>query len=94
MPVPEGVSRGSALARLVQLRNDYVSAADTLASRNEAKTRLLIIDELLFALGWPKDGFNPEQPDGAAGHTDYLLTVDGYGPVRPAVWEGSRAVEL
>ena len=44
---------------------------------NEATTRLLIIDEVLQILGWPKGEFNPERLTSTGGYTDYLLTVDG-----------------
>ena len=70
--------RDAALATLTALRQRYGEKADRVAAMNEAKTRLLLIDEILLALGWNKNDFNPEQAAGAAGFTDYLLSVDGY----------------
>jgi predicted DNA-binding ribbon-helix-helix protein len=72
------VTRDTAFATLVTLRQRYGEKADQVAAMNEAKTRLLLIDEVLLALGWNKDDFNPEQAARAAGFTDYLLSVDGY----------------
>ncbi len=43
---------------------------------NEAKTRLLLIDEILDILGWPKMDFNPEEATSTGGYTDYRLTID------------------
>jgi hypothetical protein len=48
-----------------------------LAKANEATTRLLIVDEVLQALGWSKDSFNPEENVSPGSFTDYLLRVDG-----------------
>ena len=42
---------------------------------NEAKTRLLLIDEMLDILGWPKLDFNPEETTSTGGYTDYRLTI-------------------
>jgi hypothetical protein len=71
-------TREVALTKLAALRNKYAAKAEHVAAMNEAKTRLLLIDEVLLALGWNKDDFNPEHAAGAAGFTDYLLSVDGY----------------
>lgn len=49
------------------------------ADLNEANTRLLIIDEVLLALGWDKLDFNPESYSArSGGYLDYLLKVEGY----------------
>ncbi len=64
--------RTSLLKRLAELRAVYPVSTNF----NEAKTRLLLIDEVLQALGWPKESFNPEKPAGAVGYTDYLLTIE------------------
>ncbi|WP_146027248.1 hypothetical protein [Bowmanella denitrificans] len=55
---------------LVSKYNDIASQID---SSNEAKTRLLIIDEVLLLLGWSKDNFNPEKWIPNSGFADYLL---------------------
>ncbi|GHO53261.1 hypothetical protein [Ktedonobacter robiniae] len=48
-----------------------------LQGANEAKTRLLIIDEVLSILGWSKDEYEPEQVTTIKSYTDYRLTIDG-----------------
>lgn len=68
-------TRESALAVLRKIRAEAGSDPN-LASLNEAKTRLLVIDELLMALGWPKHEFNPEERAGGTGFTDYLLSIE------------------
>lgn len=45
-------------------------------SSNEAKTRLVLIDEILSLLGWDKSSFNPETYIPKAGFSDYLLAID------------------
>lgn len=47
-----------------------------LRGANEAATRLLIIDQVLEILGWPKADFNPEYHT-TTGYTDYLLAIEG-----------------
>lgn len=44
---------------------------------NEATTRLLIIDDVLAGLGWPKETFHAEHASGAGDFLDYLLAIDG-----------------
>lgn len=48
-----------------------------LQGANEAKTRLLIIDEVLAILGWSKGEYEPEQATSVGSYTDYRLTIDG-----------------
>jgi len=48
-----------------------------LQGANEAKTRLLIIDEVLAILGWPKSEYEPELATTVGTYTDYRLTIDG-----------------
>src|SRR5450755_627528 len=48
-----------------------------LQGANEAKTRLLIIDEVLTILGWSKSEYEPEQATSVGSYTDYRLTIDG-----------------
>jgi predicted type IV restriction endonuclease len=48
-----------------------------LRGANEAKTRLLIIDEVLSILGWSKNEYEPEQATSTRSYTDYRLTIDG-----------------
>lgn len=69
-------TREQALETVVALRNKYGDRASTLRDANEANTRLLLIDEALEALGWPKDTFNPEEAVGRRGYLDYMLRID------------------
>lgn len=69
-PVTE-VDREESLRRVDKLRDEYRD--DKLAGANEAKTRLLVIDEVLEALGWSKADFNPEEATPRTGFTDYML---------------------
>lgn len=69
--------RDTALAALSSLRKEYGNRGANLFGENEAKTRLLIIDSILNALGWSKKDFNPEHPIKHVGFTDYLMTADG-----------------
>jgi GTPase SAR1 family protein len=48
-----------------------------LQGANEAKTRLLIIDEVLSLLGWSKNEYEPEQATSTRSYTDYRLTIEG-----------------
>lgn len=49
-----------------------------LYEKNEAETRLVIIDEVLLALGWEKIDFQPETHSRqSGGYIDYLLQIDG-----------------
>ncbi len=68
-------TRTDALESLKRLRSRFGANEAEISSFNEAKTRLLLIDETLVALGWPKDSFNPEERSGK-GFTDYLLAID------------------
>lgn len=70
----EGVTREHALHVLRDLRQRLDTKAGK--SANEAATRLLVVDEILIALGWTKEDFNPETRSGT-GFTDYLLSIDG-----------------
>ena len=54
----------------------YTDKENSIYSSNEAKTRLLLIDEILILLGWDKSSFNPETHIPKAGFSDYLLTID------------------
>lgn len=69
--------REAALATLANLRKEHGDQGSNLFGENEAKTRLLIIDNILEALGWSKKDFNPEHPVKHVGFTDYLITADG-----------------
>ncbi len=51
--------------------------AKQLQGANEAKTRLLVIDEVLAILGWAKTEYEPEQATSVGSYTDYRLTLDG-----------------
>ena len=70
------LNRETALEALAELRKNYGDRGSALNKENEAKTRLLIIDTILEALGWSKDDFNPEHPVKHVGFTDYLMSVD------------------
>ena len=39
---------------------------------------MLIINNVLNALGWNDEDFNPEERAGSVGFTDYLLSIDGF----------------
>lgn len=69
-------TREAALAVLTELRREYGDKGSVLSGENEAKTRLLIIDNILEALGWSKSDFNPEHPVKHVGFTDYLMSAD------------------
>jgi hypothetical protein len=70
------LSREKAYAIVKELRERYRNHIDKLYQANEAKTRLLIINTVLNALGWSNESFNPEEYAGQVGYTDYLLTID------------------
>jgi Cdc6-like AAA superfamily ATPase len=70
------VSRDAALDTIVNLRKRYGKEGSSLCVKNEAQTRLLIIDDILQALGWDKEDFNPEHSVKHVGFTDYLITAD------------------
>src|SRR4028118_70712 len=69
-------TREQAKAKLAALREQYGERASALSTENEAKTRLVLVDCILEALGWSKDEFNPEQAAGHIGFTDYLVSAD------------------
>ena len=64
-----------AAERMHHLANSKL--VEKIRGANEATTRLLIIDEVLDILGWPKTDFHPEQSTSSGGYTDYRLTIDG-----------------
>ncbi len=66
-----------AFKKFESLVRSYTDKEDSIYSSNEAKTRLLLIDEILILLGWDKSSFNPETHIPKAGFSDYLLTIDG-----------------
>jgi hypothetical protein len=69
-------NREVALEALADLRKKYGDKGASLCGENEAKTRLLIIDDILEALGWDKEDFNPEHSVKHVGFTDYLMAAD------------------
>ena len=69
-------NREEAFKKFESLVCSYKEKEDLLYSSNEAKTRLLLIDEILGILGWDKSSFNPETYIPKAGFSDYLLTID------------------
>jgi len=75
-PQSSSPTREAAAAVLSELQKKYGDKASILSGENEAKTRLLIIDCILEALGWSKDDFNPEHPVKHVGFTDYLMSAD------------------
>ncbi|MGD1862348.1 MAG: hypothetical protein ACFB0E_20570 [Leptolyngbyaceae cyanobacterium] len=70
------MSREDALRRIDAIREKYDSSAYKIHTKNEACTRLLVIDEILNLLGWDKEDYNPESPT-ASGFIDYLLSING-----------------
>lgn len=68
--------RENALKLFCALTQKYKDLKNKLHSANEAKTRLLIIDEILQILGWDKESFNPESYSKNVGYSDYLLKLD------------------
>jgi hypothetical protein len=75
-PNNSGPTREQAKAKLAALREQYGERASALSTENEAKTRLVLVDSILEALGWSRDEFNPEQAAGHIGFTDYLVSAD------------------
>lgn len=71
------ITRESAAKTISKLKYQYGERAHELNSENEAKTRLLLVDEILVSLGWSRKDFNPEQPVGTIGYTDYKITSEG-----------------
>ncbi len=71
--------RENLLTTIDAIKNRFSENIEDLALVNEAATRLLVIDEILGALGWDRTEFNPEHKTHTGQFIDYLLTVDGYG---------------
>lgn len=68
--------REAVLEIIEDLRAKYGQGGSRLKEANEAKTRLLLIDRVLRALGWSEEEFNPETAVSSTSYTDYLLTID------------------
>jgi len=78
----QSVSRNERGGRTMENNNQLEAAADQiqklvksdlvteLRGANEAKVRLLIIDEVLGILGWQKHEYEPEQMTSTGGYTD------------------------
>lgn len=62
-----------ALKKLQEVAETFKDRESSIHSANEAKTRLLVIDEILKVLGWNSDEFNPETHTSTNGYIDYLL---------------------
>ena len=75
-PPPHG--REALLEVVNGLRQRYGDQGSKLGKANEAATRLLVIDELLVALGWPKASFHPETRTADGTYMDYRITLDGH----------------
>ncbi len=73
-PVRSGRERFAEV--VADLRKRYGAKADKIAGANEASTRLLLVDEILVALGWPKDSFHPETCTSDGTYMDYRITLD------------------
>lgn len=69
-------TRESAAAIIASLKEQYGERASSLNLENEANTRLLLVDSTLVALGWHRKDFNPEQPVGTIGYTDYRMVAE------------------
>lgn len=79
--------REAVYERIEQLRSQFDE--QKFYEKNEAATRLEIIDEVLLALGWEKADFKPETySKRSGGYLDYLLQVEG---VPQLVVEAKRA---
>lgn len=63
--------------RAVRAAFERARGSGNLQGANEAKTRLLLIDAVLEAMGWAKDEFCPETSTHVGDFTDYLLTANG-----------------
>lgn len=81
-------SQENALEQLALLKVHFSDSRSKLKNANEAETRLLVIDQVLYLLGWYASDFNPETASGSSGYTDYLLKVDN---VPRLVLEAKRA---
>lgn len=63
-------SREESYKKFQQIRDKY--PRKKIGDANEAETRLLIINNILEALGWEKEDFNPETPVTSGTSIDYL----------------------
>ena len=79
MPVNQTNDAQSALKKLEDLRFKFKNV--DLSKKNEASTRLEIIDEILMILNWDKADFNPELYSNNSGYLDYLLKKDNLSQV-------------
>lgn len=70
------ISREESYRQIAQIKSSYLSHFENISGSNEATTRLLLIDEVLLALGWDKKDFNPEAKTSSTGFTDYVLTIN------------------
>lgn len=70
--------REKALEQFHEFTKKFGENAKNISEANEAKTRLLLIDEILAILGWSKEEFNPEEPTPKGQYIDYLLKIDGF----------------
>jgi hypothetical protein len=70
------ISREEAFNHIQELKQKYGARGNRIHEANEAKTRVILIDSILNALGWENNDFNPETPAGSE-YIDYLLSVDG-----------------
>jgi GTPase SAR1 family protein len=57
-----------------QIKDIGLKYGDKLKDANEAKTRLLLVDEILKIFGWSPDEFRPETKSSPKSYIDYLLT--------------------
>jgi ABC-type dipeptide/oligopeptide/nickel transport system ATPase component len=71
------LSKEEAFERIQELQKKYGKSNGIIHNSNEAKTRLLIIDEVLSAIGWKKEDFNPEHAENGE-YLDYLLSINGF----------------
>lgn len=69
-------TREDALTKINNILDKYIHLNTDIHAANEAKTRLILIDEILNALGWNTSDFNPETRTPKGQYLDYLLTID------------------
>jgi Cdc6-like AAA superfamily ATPase len=69
-------AKENAFEEFKKLRLKFKSTKNSIHTANEAKTRLLIIDNVLGLLGWPDESFNPETRTSSNGYVDYLLKYE------------------
>ena len=74
-------SKEEAFNSLKALRHKYGEKGEKIHDANESKTRVVLIDCILGALGWNRDDFNPETSISGEyaknEYIDYLLSIDG-----------------